>query len=342
MKNALIPALGNTASKTADAQRESLRGCRREPEQAARARFDGRDFSIEFRGRLHGHVRRSSARKVARIQRGYQMIGTRYDIAAGFSYSSDQLNASGVDPGRGRSSGAQCRARIPRWRRLLGRLQAPLLTIHTTGDDFVPLEPRTGLSACRATPPATEICWCSARSGDPTTASSPRLSASQAWDDSRATGSSAGNKPDGDDVLSFDPTTLGGCAGPIPLLPRRSGVDSDGSDTAVRQATAAAAAGPYEGYPAECYDLGLGGVRCRCGALSGVRPCAARERVLELGCGTGRVSCRLAEAGLGVAGLDRSLDMLRQAKACACRAGAERPRDWMCADMTAVPLARPL
>jgi trans-aconitate 2-methyltransferase len=38
------------------------------------------------------------------------------------------------------------------------------------------------------------------------------------------------------------------------------------------------------------------------------------ERVLDLGCGTGHLTARLAETGAEVVGLDRSLEMIRQAR----------------------------
>lgn len=40
---------------------------------------------------------------------------------------------------------------------------------------------------------------------------------------------------------------------------------------------------------------------------------AARRRVLELGCGTGRVTFPLARSGVSVVGIDRSIEMLRHA-----------------------------
>ncbi len=56
------------------------------------------------------------------------------------------------------------------------------------------------------------------------------------------------------------------------------------------------------------------------------------SRVLELGCGTGRLTARLAEVGLRMVGLDRSLPMLLQAR----RRRPDLP--WIQADVRQVPL----
>jgi SAM-dependent methyltransferase len=74
------------------------------------------------------------------------------------------------------------------------------------------------------------------------------------------------------------------------------------------------------------YDLGIG----RCGPDAGDDTpfylqlvVEKGNRVLELGCGTGRVTVPLAEAGLHVTGLDLSAGMLRQASAKLARCPAE-------------------
>src|SRR5919201_1392064 len=51
---------------------------------------------------------------------------------------------------------------------------------------------------------------------------------------------------------------------------------------------------------------------------------AARGPVLELGCGTGRVTLPLARAGVRIVGIDRSAPMLERARARASRAGGAR------------------
>jgi SAM-dependent methyltransferase len=53
--------------------------------------------------------------------------------------------------------------------------------------------------------------------------------------------------------------------------------------------------------------------------------CGARGRVLELGCGTGRVTLPLAKAGVSIVGVDRSAGMLERLRV-RLRAGANRTR----------------
>lgn len=59
--------------------------------------------------------------------------------------------------------------------------------------------------------------------------------------------------------------------------------------------------------------------------------------VLELGCGTGRVTLAIADAGIPIVGLDRSAAMLREAR---CKAGTRRDVDWILADMRSFALRR--
>ncbi len=60
-------------------------------------------------------------------------------------------------------------------------------------------------------------------------------------------------------------------------------------------------------------------------------------RVLELACGSGRLSVPLALGGLTVTGLDRSLGMLQRAQRLAAEEGATCR--WVCADMRDLALA---
>jgi SAM-dependent methyltransferase len=75
-----------------------------------------------------------------------------------------------------------------------------------------------------------------------------------------------------------------------------------------------------------------------------VERCArAGGPVLELGCGTGRITLPLVRAGVTVTGLDLSAPMLERlaAKADAALTPAERARlDWRCADMARADLGR--
>ena len=66
---------------------------------------------------------------------------------------------------------------------------------------------------------------------------------------------------------------------------------------------------------------------------------AARGPVLELGCGTGRVSQPLTLAGADVVGLDFSMPMLRRARARARRARLGRRLRLLRADIRALPFA---
>ncbi|MEN8198885.1 MAG: class I SAM-dependent methyltransferase [Thermodesulfobacteriota bacterium] len=59
--------------------------------------------------------------------------------------------------------------------------------------------------------------------------------------------------------------------------------------------------------------------------------CDRGSNILELGCGTGRISCALAAAGHAVVGLDLSLSMLKKAAL-----HQSRSLSWVCMDMTAM------
>ena len=55
------------------------------------------------------------------------------------------------------------------------------------------------------------------------------------------------------------------------------------------------------------------------------------DPILELGCGTGRVTITLARAGFSVTGIDNSMGMLREARRKSAEAGVEV--EWIRADM---------
>jgi SAM-dependent methyltransferase len=65
----------------------------------------------------------------------------------------------------------------------------------------------------------------------------------------------------------------------------------------------------------------------------------ARGRVLELGCGTGRVSVPLAKAGVDLVGIDRSAPMLARLRAASARAGAIGHVNAVRGDIRAPPFA---
>jgi SAM-dependent methyltransferase len=65
----------------------------------------------------------------------------------------------------------------------------------------------------------------------------------------------------------------------------------------------------------------------------------ARGRVLELGCGTGRVSVPLAKAGVDLVGIDRSAPMLARLRAASARAGAIGHVNAVRGDIRALPFA---
>lgn len=76
-------------------------------------------------------------------------------------------------------------------------------------------------------------------------------------------------------------------------------------------------------------------------ALAGLRRHARAplERLLDLGCGTGRHDLLFAERGLGVHGVDRSPDMIAQARARSA-AGAHPPPTFDCAEVQNLRLDR--
>jgi ubiquinone/menaquinone biosynthesis C-methylase UbiE len=63
----------------------------------------------------------------------------------------------------------------------------------------------------------------------------------------------------------------------------------------------------------------------------------ARGQVLELGCGTGRVSIPLAKAGVQIVGVDRSAPMLERARKRTKVGGPEGPPLYVRADIRALP-----
>jgi hypothetical protein len=211
VKNALIPALGNPASRRltprgrafADAVENLTGGPRPFRREGFMDRFAG-DFTATF-----DDIGRKSLASSAATN-----IGTRYDIAAGFSYSSDQLNAGVV---RVAPDPAVRNARThPALAPLTGKIQVPLLTIHTTGDDFVPLSLEQDYRrAVDAAGDGDLLVQRAIRRPDHCQFSATERG--QAWD-ALVSWVERGEKPEGDDVLSFDPTTLG-LRWTDPLLP---------------------------------------------------------------------------------------------------------------------------
>jgi SAM-dependent methyltransferase len=67
--------------------------------------------------------------------------------------------------------------------------------------------------------------------------------------------------------------------------------------------------------------------------------CEREGLVLELGCGTGRVTQPLARAGVAVVGVDRSVDMLARAHQRLRRVSVDAARRLIRADITALPFA---
>ena len=65
----------------------------------------------------------------------------------------------------------------------------------------------------------------------------------------------------------------------------------------------------------------------------------ARGPVLELGCGTGRVSVPLAKAGIDLVGIDRSEPMLARLRKASARAGAIGHVNAVRGDIRALPFA---
>jgi SAM-dependent methyltransferase len=66
----------------------------------------------------------------------------------------------------------------------------------------------------------------------------------------------------------------------------------------------------------------------------------ARGRVLELGCGTGRVTIPVARAGVRIVGVDRSSEMLAHACRRTKRARLGRRVSWIRGDIRSLPLRR--
>jgi SAM-dependent methyltransferase len=63
-------------------------------------------------------------------------------------------------------------------------------------------------------------------------------------------------------------------------------------------------------------------------------------RILELGCGTGRLSIPLLRSGAEVVGIDRSAPMLSRARRKAARAGLQRRARFVRGDIRALPFSR--
>jgi len=98
------------------------------------------------------------------------------------------------------------------------------------------------------------------------------------------------------------------------------------------------AADPYRSALARFYDLSVAGFEDDLGLYLGLAQ-RGRGRILELGCGSGRVMAALSATGYHVVGLDRAAGMLAQARQ---RLEAEgQPAFLVQADMTAAPLVGP-
>ena len=63
--------------------------------------------------------------------------------------------------------------------------------------------------------------------------------------------------------------------------------------------------------------------------------------VLELGCGTGRVTIPVARSGASVVGVDRSAEMLRYARKRARRARLKGHVSWLRGDIRSLPFREP-
>jgi len=66
----------------------------------------------------------------------------------------------------------------------------------------------------------------------------------------------------------------------------------------------------------------------------------SRGPVLELGCGTGRVSVPLAKAGVDLVGIDRSAPMLERLRARSARAGVSGQLRAVRGDIRALPFGQ--
>src|ERR1700730_18691528 len=89
-------------------------------------------------------------------------------------------------------------------------------------------------------------------------------------------------------------------------------VGFDGASTQSRKSSSPRPQDPYAEI-APYYDLGMAGFDDDVGLYLGFAQ-HAKGRILELGCGTGRLLLPLAEAGFALTGVDRSAAMLEQAR----------------------------
>jgi len=115
-------------------------------------------------------------------------------------------------------------------------------------------------------------------------------------------------------------------------------VDSDATFVVSRSAPAPQSVDPYRAALARFYDLGVDGFEDDLGLYLGLAH-RRRGRILELGCGSGRVMAAIARSGYHVVGLDRAAGMLVRARQ--RLEGEGQPALLVQADMTAPPLAEP-
>lgn len=69
-----------------------------------------------------------------------------------------------------------------------------------------------------------------------------------------------------------------------------------------------------DGWDADGYDRSFGYVSGYGHGLLSLLAAVPRERVLDLGCGTGDLAAALAERGIEVRGIDADVSMIRQAR----------------------------
>jgi len=211
VRNSLIPLLGNPTTKRLTPQGRAFEsaienlsgGPRPFRQQGFLDRFSG-DFTATFDDLGRKSLAASAATNV----------GARYHIAAGFGYTDDELNAGVFRL----TADATVRnpTSHPALAALTGKIDVPLLTIHTTGDDFVPLSLEQDYRRIVD----------AAGNGDllvqravrrPDHCQFSETEREQAWD-AMVQWVEHGDKPDGDDLLSFDPQALG-LRWTDPLLP---------------------------------------------------------------------------------------------------------------------------
>jgi pimeloyl-ACP methyl ester carboxylesterase len=211
VRGQLIPALGNPETKRlapkGRAFEDVIEHLTGGPRPFRQQGFLDR-FSANFTATFDELGRNSPAAQAA------TNIGATYQISPQFGVSDEQLN-SGVFRLPANASIRDAAAE-PALAPLTGKIDAPLLTIHTTGDGFVPLSMEQDYRRIVD----------AAGNGDllvqrairrPDHCQFSLVERTQAWDDLVAW-VERGVKPDGDDLLSFDPNSLG-LRWTNPLLP---------------------------------------------------------------------------------------------------------------------------